>query len=129
MAGALALPDEHSNRAERFLALALSEGEIWVPPLFWYEISNLCVAAMGRKRLTEASRIQFAELYSSLPLCTDGIPTSAIISDIQQLATAYKLSAYDAAYLELAQRLGSGLATLDEDLARAARQSGLQLFD
>ena len=129
IAGALALPDEHSHRAEKFLELAMNEGEVWVPPLWWYEISNLFVAAMRRKRLTEAVKAQLAELYSALPIHTDAVPTAAILSAIQQLASKYGLSAYDAAYLELAQRTGSGLATLDQDLARAARLSGVSVFD
>ena len=43
------------------------------------------------------------------------------LSDTVQLARRYKLSAYDASYLELALRRGIPLATLDEDLQKAAK--------
>jgi predicted nucleic acid-binding protein len=43
------------------------------------------------------------------------------------LARTYHLSAYDAAYLELAIREGLPLATLDDDLHRAAAGAGVAL--
>ena len=45
-----------------------------------------------------------------------------------QLARRYKLSAYDASYLELSLRSGLPLATLDEDLQKAARKAGVVRF-
>ena len=42
---------------------------------------------------------------------------------------AHQLSAYDAAYLELAARLGLPLATLDDALAQAATQAGVPLLE
>jgi predicted nucleic acid-binding protein len=49
-------------------------------------------------------------------------------SDTLQLARIYGLSAYDAAYLELAMREGLPLATLDERLKIAANTSGVAIF-
>ena len=43
-------------------------------------------------------------------------------------AEASELSAYDAAYIDLARRLRAGLATLDERLADAARREDLEVF-
>jgi predicted nucleic acid-binding protein len=43
------------------------------------------------------------------------------------LARTHHLSAYDAAYLELAIREGLPLATLDDDLRRAAARAGVVL--
>jgi hypothetical protein len=68
IAGALGLPDKLSHRAEKFLEIMLRDGEVWVPPLWWYEMSNLLVVAMRRKRLTQAAMNRLAELYSSLPV-------------------------------------------------------------
>ncbi len=42
-----------------------------------------------------------------------------------KVARAGGLSIYDAAYLELAQRLAGPLATLDKELAKAAGKSGV----
>ena len=44
------------------------------------------------------------------------------------LARRYRLSAYDAAYLELALRTGLPLATLDAGLAKAAATAGVQML-
>jgi predicted nucleic acid-binding protein len=44
------------------------------------------------------------------------------------LARRYRLTFYDAAYLELAQREGMPLATLDQELAIAARAEGVTLI-
>jgi predicted nucleic acid-binding protein len=43
------------------------------------------------------------------------------------LALAYGLTAYDAAYLDLAMRLGATLATLDAALIRAAASCAVPL--
>ncbi|MGE3978762.1 MAG: type II toxin-antitoxin system VapC family toxin [Nitrospira sp.] len=43
------------------------------------------------------------------------------------MSTTLSLSAYDAAYLELAQRKGTGLAILDKHLTNAARKAGVQV--
>jgi predicted nucleic acid-binding protein len=44
------------------------------------------------------------------------------------LARNHRLSVYDAAYLELAQREGIPLATLDADLQKAAAAAGVGLL-
>ena len=129
IAGALGLPDERSHRAEAFLTVFAEGEEVWVPPLWWYEMSNLLVSAMRRRRLTEAGAARLGDLYSSLPILTEAPPSPAVAMAVRRLAIEHRLSAYDAAYLELAQRLGAGLATRDRDLARAAAASGVPLFD
>ena len=56
------------------------------------------------------------------------------VSDVQawqatlHLAQRHRLTVYDAAYLELAQRQRMPLATLDGDLARAARDEGVTVL-
>ena len=50
------------------------------------------------------------------------------LSGTVQLARRYKLSSYDASYLELALRSGLPLATLDEDLQKAAKKAGVKMF-
>jgi predicted nucleic acid-binding protein len=48
-------------------------------------------------------------------------------SEVVRLARSYRLSVYDAAYLELALRNRIGLATLDAALARAAKAESVPL--
>ena len=44
------------------------------------------------------------------------------------LAANYKLSVYDAIYLDLALRVGLPLATYDKQLAAAARRNGVSVL-
>ena len=44
------------------------------------------------------------------------------------LAAAHQLTAYDAAYLDLAKRLSLPLATRDDDLRRAALNEGIRIL-
>jgi len=125
MALAWALPDERSKRADRFLAQASRNYMFWVPALWWYEVANALTMAERHHRLTEADRIRLIELYSMLPIQTDAFLNPDAVRQFHILAKEYTLSAYDAAYLELAQRRGLGLATLDQRLITAARRAGV----
>jgi predicted nucleic acid-binding protein len=127
MALAWALPDETSKEADRFLSRISTRSLLWVPALWWYEIANALLTARRRKRLGEAEKIRLIELYGRLPIRTDGALDSDIVWRLQTLATEYNLSAYDAAYLELAQRRGLGLATVDQPLRGAAQRGGIKV--
>jgi predicted nucleic acid-binding protein len=77
--------------------------------------------------LTETDYARLLELYGTLPIQTHMELTTDALRRFVVLAKEYNLSAYDAAYLELAQRRGLRLATLDQPLIRAAREAGVQL--
>jgi predicted nucleic acid-binding protein len=124
---AWALPDETSKEAERFLSRISIRSILWVPALWWYETANALLMAQRRKRLTEAERIRLMELYRRLPIRTDMVLDSDSMSRFHTLAIEYNLSAYDAAYLELAQRRGLGLATVDRPLRVAAQRAGMKV--
>lgn len=126
---AWALPDEHSPRAEKILARITAESSLWIPALWWYEVANVVVTARRRKRLSEAQGARIIELLSRFPLQTDAPPGPASASRLWQLAQEHSLSAYDAAYLELAERRGLALATFDRDLICAAREAGVRLVE
>lgn len=128
LALAWALPDETSPRADRFLASATREDVFWVPALWWYELANALTMAQRRHRLPESDRLRLMELYGALPVQTDTFIGPNAAWRLHALAVAHGLSAYDAAYLELAQRRGLGLATLDRRLAGAARRAGIRLI-
>jgi predicted nucleic acid-binding protein len=123
---AWALPDETSKEAERFLSRISIENILWVPPLWWYEVANALLMAQRRKRLTEAERIRLIELYGKLPIRTDMALDSEKMGRFHALAIEYNLSAYDASYLELAQRRGLGLATVDRQLRLVAQRAGVK---
>jgi predicted nucleic acid-binding protein len=50
------------------------------------------------------------------------------VSNILPLAREYGLSAYDAAYLDVAIRHGAPLATLDSKLQRSGEKAGIEIF-
>ncbi len=126
MALAWALPDEVSEDADQFLGQVESGSVFWVPPWGWYEITNALLMAQRRKRLSEVGRIRLIELYRGRPIETDMALDSDTIGRLSALSTEYNISAYDAAYLELAQRRGMGLATVDRRLRSAAQNAGVK---
>jgi predicted nucleic acid-binding protein len=63
-----------------------------------------------------------------LPISIDGETASRVWSATAQLAERHLLTAYDAAYLELALRLGLPLGTRDKALAGAAQTAGVTLL-
>jgi predicted nucleic acid-binding protein len=124
---AWALPDETSKEADRFLSRISMKSILWVPALWWYEMANALLMAQRRKRLGEVEKIRLMELYGRLPIRTDVALDSDIVWRLHTLAMEHNLSAYDAAYLELAQRRGLGLATVDRPLRVAAQRAGVKL--
>lgn len=78
--------------------------------------------------VTEADSQRFIALLGRLNIETDQATAAHALGDTLNLARRYKLSAYDAAYLELALRRGVPLATLDADLAKAATTAGFPIF-
>jgi predicted nucleic acid-binding protein len=127
MALAWCFPDEASARADA--ALVALEGEtVLVPEVWRLEIANALLVGERQKRLRQPEILRFLTLLESLPLIEDTQTISECIRNVLPLARESGLSAYDAAYLELALRRGAALATLDARLAKAARGAAVQLF-
>jgi len=118
-------PDEASAYADAVLAKV--EGRVILVPAVWpLEITNALAVAVRRKRIGTAEVIRFTELLEGLAVEQDAISVSAGVNHVLPLAREYNLSAYDAAYLEVAIRHGAPLATLDGGLERAARKAGVE---
>jgi predicted nucleic acid-binding protein len=118
------LPDEKSARSDDFFALLPSNPVLRVPALFWYESGNALAVAVRRKRIPREECDRLLSLLSGLPLVTDPA-TPETMKRLSALAILHGLSAYDAAYLDLAMRSASGLATLDDGLREVAASLGL----
>ena len=97
-----------------------------VPSLWWFEVRNILIVNERRRRLTEADTTEFLRKLSHLSVAIDRTPEEA---RLLALCRRHGLSVYDAAYLELAQREGLPLATLDVQLLRAARVEKVRLID
>ena len=115
--------DTVSPVAEHALDLLEAGAEAVVPALWRLELANVLVMAEKRKRLTQAETIRFLSLLGEFPIRVASDPSG--IEAIVALARTHGLTAYDAAYLDLAQRTGLPLATLDEALAAAAARAGV----
>jgi predicted nucleic acid-binding protein len=125
-AGAWLLPDEHSTEADRVLAAVLRGKERLAAPELWtYEMLNLIVSATRRGRIETNQLERAVRLIERIPVEFYDHQSHAIQERVLRLASRFSLSAYDAAYLELADRLQCPLRSLDEDLAAAGRSLGL----
>jgi len=98
-----------------------------VPMLWPLEVANATIVGERRKRLDEARTLRFFALLSGLPIIIDEETATRAWSETLHLARAHNLSAYDAAYLELAIRRGLPLASLDDKLKAAAKSAGVAL--
>ncbi|MBM4353615.1 MAG: type II toxin-antitoxin system VapC family toxin [Deltaproteobacteria bacterium] len=122
------LPDERSDRSDRFFAVLPPSAILRVPALFWYEASNALSVAARRGRIPQEECDRLSSLVAGLPLVTDP-STPETMRRLTALAVRHGLSAYDTAYLDLALRSASGLATLDDRLSDVARKVGLAVPD
>lgn len=119
------LRDEQDGRADA--ALRRLEDDVAVVPGIWaLEVANALVAAERRGRISEAETGRILALLDGLPVDEDPAPREVTQSAVVELARRHGLSAYDAAYLELAVRRGAALATLDGRLHEAAAASGVE---
>jgi predicted nucleic acid-binding protein len=120
-------PGEASNYAEQVLA-ALEEQPIVVPVLWLSEVANGVLVGERRKRLKQPEIRRFIELLRVLPISLDERNGIANIANVLSLGKEYAISAYDAAYLDVALRHAVPLATLDEGLLKAGEKAGVEIF-
>jgi predicted nucleic acid-binding protein len=120
--------DDGSDYADRVLDRLRSDRAL-VPPVWPLEVANGLVVGERRGRLTHANVARSVELLRELPIVVDGLDTAAALGPVLNLARTHRLSAYDAAYLELAMREGLPLATQDDALRSVAEQAGVDLID
>jgi len=121
------LPDERGP--DPGWLLRLSSEETAIVPVHWIlEVTNALRMAVKRRRLAPGDPAQVLERISHQPIEVDPATIGLGWREIPAIADEYDLTTYDAAYLELAMRLELPLATLDHDLARAARTAKVALF-
>ena len=116
------LPDEATPATEAALHATATQ-DVWVPSIWLLEMGNLLLSAQRKKRITAEKRRELAAAATALRIRVDREPVP--IGALDELAARHALSAYDAAYLELALRRTLPLATLDEVLATAMDKAGV----
>jgi predicted nucleic acid-binding protein len=107
---------------------ALTEDEAIVPVLWPLEVANVLTLAERHKRIAVAQSSRFLQFLQELPVRLDEQTPYRAFIGILNLARTEKLTAYDAAYLELAIRSNAPLATQDQALRRAAAKLGVTVF-
>ena len=107
---------------------AMQDVKALVPMTWGLEVANVIAKAEAKALVTDARSEAFLEMLEEVEIEVDAATFAHALSDTLQLARRYKLSAYDASYLELALRTGLPLATLDDDLQKAAKKAGVKKF-
>jgi predicted nucleic acid-binding protein len=104
----------------------LAEDAAITPSLWELEVVNVLLLAERRGRITESQATRFVALLTQLPIHVD--PAGADMEGVLAAGRHHGLTAYDAAYLVLAEREGIPLATLDTRLRDAARAAGVPVL-
>jgi predicted nucleic acid-binding protein len=121
-------PDENTGIAQH-VGDMFKRGNTAVVPSFWpHEVLNALLVGEKRKRISKELVRSFLDDLVTLPIVLEQPPTRAVFDRIQQLSREHALTAYDAAYLDLALNSGLPLATLDEDLRRACKKARVRLL-
>jgi len=100
----------------------------FVPALWRLEVANSLTIAVRRGRIDAEFRRAALDDLALLDITTDNQTDTHAWAETLQLADRFRLTIYDAAYLELAHRRGVPLATLDEDLSAAGLALGLHVL-
>jgi predicted nucleic acid-binding protein len=116
------LEDEKTKETEELLELVLERRlTLVVPELWWYEMINILRTAVARRRMNEEKTKPALAALDAVPkqLVSSGTQGQAAIL---ALALRLNLSAYDAAYLQLADSRGVRLVCEDTELVRLQKQ-------
>ena len=118
--------DERLEATDALLKQVVESGAE-APSLWPLEILNALSMAERRRRINADRRQRLCGFLHDLPVNIDVETASRAWAATSLLAARFKLTLYDAAYLELAQRLNLPLATLDKELRVAGRTLGIAL--
>lgn len=115
----LFIEEEFSDKVQRLFAKLTEDpqAEIHVPDLFYIECANILLKYT--RRFDRPLEDSLADIKDLGKLALKTTSTMELIEDALQLASEKKLTAYDACYAVLAQKLGLPLITADAPLAKA----------
>ena len=122
--------EEEGTPATEALLERLRSGDTALVPAHWpTEVMNGLIMAVRRGRIGPETASRFARDLGALPIRIESPLSPGDWDAVIRVATEYKLTVYDAAYLELAKRIALPLASLDGDLRKAAQAAGLVLME
>ncbi len=119
--------DEATDAGWQLLDRAIRTG-VTVPSIWAYELANVLFVAERRDRVTPAQSSAFLSRLDGLRIDIEATPSSRLLTVVLPLARSTGLAIYDAAYVDLAQRLALPLATKDRRMAEAAASLGIPLL-
>jgi predicted nucleic acid-binding protein len=143
----LVFPDDDSEKVHAFFSTLAPETELIVPPLWWYECTNVLLTVVKRKRLEASEAREALAALWELPVRTDASPlihgwieggahrdanappTPVSSTFIFHVGLTRDLSAYDSAYLCLAELHGAALLSLDDGVRAVARDLGITVAE
>lgn len=120
----LALDQRRASVVEQLLRTWATEGEVLhAPELLPYEVANALGRAVAAGQLPAAEVPSACERIAAVPIVLHPLQNAAAVVALTQRLE--RTSAYDAAYIVLAEELDAALWTLDGPLARNAGPRGL----
>lgn len=119
--------DERTAETESIQERLILES-VLVPSHWYLEVANVLVMAEKRKRISAADSTQFVQLLETLDIVSDSELGAETFDILIPLCRSHGLTSYDAAYLDLAMRRQLPLATLDDELRRAAVSVGIPVL-
>jgi predicted nucleic acid-binding protein len=116
--------DEATSETDALFERVRDEGAV-VPGLWHLELGNVLLQAEKRGRISATDIAARLDLIAELPISVDQETTVRAWRETLATARGERLTVYDAAYLELAERRRLPLMTLDGGLAAAAFRRGV----
>ena len=119
----LFVEEEFSEQAHALFSYLAADppAELYIPDLFYIECTNILLKytrRFGRSLEDSQSDVADIKLLSLKPTST-----AELMEDALLLATDNRLTAYDACYAVLSQKLEVPLITADEQLSKAIKSS------
>ena len=119
--------DKRTPAIDAVLDEVVARGAL-VPSLWRMEVANGFQMAIRRKRIDRDFRDRAIQQLGLLPIVVDPETDTYVWTAMLRLADRFDLTVYDAAYLELAQRRGLPLASLDKELSAAGQALGVSML-
>jgi predicted nucleic acid-binding protein len=120
--------DDEATPATENVLRQLSHTGAEVPALWHFEVANVLAVGLRRQRITPDAASVFLARLKRLRIEVEVRDQPVTGEELLPITLEHGLTAYDAAYLELARRKHYPLAALDKRLVAAARKEGIQLL-
>ncbi len=120
---------DETTETIRHIFNSVAENGAVVPSLWRLEVANSLTMAVRRGRIPLDLRGSPLADLALLDITTDQQTDAQAWTETLKIADLFRLTVYDAAYLELARRRSLPLATLDQELRTAATAFGVKLVN